>query len=267
VGGRGKPCERCAWETASLKEYSLAAGVSSVLVAGDLSKFYERIGHQKLIDEAAAVGYPLRLLKMNIAAYRGPRRCRLGGACSREVRASGSVGAGCSHAHAVIKAFTLRALVKLQALNPTAKVRAICDDVSGQLHARQNRDAAPRVLKYMTDYRRIFEEELGQVVNLKKSVVAADDGPTADHLTKSLQGTGVTVVPTTKLIGVGITTSRHHGRQVARARFRKAARRRRRFYALLAAGAYTPRVTACGTNKARLWGPLCWACPTPTCGG
>jgi hypothetical protein len=106
----------------------------------------------------------------------------------------------------------------------------------------------------MTDYRRIFEEELGQVVNLKKSVVAADAGPTADHLARSLLGTGVTVVPTTKLIGVGITTSRSHGRQVARARFRKAARRRRRFYALLAAGAYTPRVTASGTNKARLWG-------------
>jgi hypothetical protein len=83
------------------------------------------------------------------------------------VRATGSVGAGCSHAHAVIKAFTLRALIKLQASNPTARVRAICDDVSGQLHGREGRDAAPRVLKHMSDYRRIFEDELGQVVNRK----------------------------------------------------------------------------------------------------
>ena len=77
-----------------MKEFSLSAGVASIMVAGDLSQFYEHIGHEKLIDEAVATGYPLRLLKLNIEAYRGYRRCRLGSACSREVRATCSVGPG-----------------------------------------------------------------------------------------------------------------------------------------------------------------------------
>jgi hypothetical protein len=79
-GGRGKACARCAWEMAAMKEFSLSSGVASIMVAGDLSKFYEHIGHEKLIDEAVATGYPLRMLKMNIEAYRGYRRCRLGSA-------------------------------------------------------------------------------------------------------------------------------------------------------------------------------------------
>ena len=43
---------------AAMKESSIFAGVASIMVAGDLSKFYEHIGHEKLIDEAVATGYP-----------------------------------------------------------------------------------------------------------------------------------------------------------------------------------------------------------------
>ena len=67
-------------------------------MAADLGKFFERIGHQRLIDEAVAVRYPLRLLRMNLMAYRGLTRCRLEAAYGRPIRARRTVGPGCSHA-------------------------------------------------------------------------------------------------------------------------------------------------------------------------
>ena len=68
---------------------------AAATAAADLSKFYEHIGHQALIREAEAVGYPMQLLKLNIGVYRGVRRCRVGDAYSRPVRATRAVGAGC----------------------------------------------------------------------------------------------------------------------------------------------------------------------------
>jgi len=100
-GGRGRAVEKCTWEQAALKELSLLSNVAGATVAADLHKFYEHIEHEKLIVEAQAVGYPLRLLRMNIRVCRGRRRCRIGRACSRPVYATRSVGAGCSHAQGI----------------------------------------------------------------------------------------------------------------------------------------------------------------------
>ena len=58
-GGVGKSAERCAWGHAALEEFSQFAGVASATAAAELSKFYEHIEHQLLIDEAVASGYPL----------------------------------------------------------------------------------------------------------------------------------------------------------------------------------------------------------------
>ena len=87
------------WRHALLDEFAATQPVHSATVAADLSKFYERIGHQRLVDEAVSVGYPLGLLRLNIDAYRGFRRCSWHRAFGEPVRASRSVGAGCSHAH------------------------------------------------------------------------------------------------------------------------------------------------------------------------
>jgi hypothetical protein len=85
-------------------------------------------------------------------------------------------------------------------------------------------------------------------------VVIADGGQGWDLLAKALDGTGVKLCETSKLLGVGLATKYNGGRQVIRTRFSKAAARRRRFRPLLAAGAKTWRVSAAGTNKARMWG-------------
>ena len=87
------------WRHAALDEVSTGLGLCTGTAAADLSKFYERIGHQLLIQEARAVGYPIRLLCLNVSMYRGERRCRLEGTVGAPVWAGRTFGAGCTHAH------------------------------------------------------------------------------------------------------------------------------------------------------------------------
>ena len=101
----------------------------------------------------------------------------------------------------------------------------------------------------MQQYADAFEGELDQVVNRKKTFVAADQGPVAKWLEAGLKDTGVPVVDTGKLLGAGLATKYNHGRGVARGRYRMAASRRRRFRGLTRAGAKTWKVTGAGTNK------------------
>ena len=54
--GWGRSTERCVWGHTLLDEYAGALGVDCATAAADLSKFYEHIGHQLLVDEAAAWG-------------------------------------------------------------------------------------------------------------------------------------------------------------------------------------------------------------------
>ena len=93
------------WRHCLFDEYALAKGCEMATAAADLSKFYERIEHPFLIGEAVATDYPLRLLRLNLSAYRGVRRCSYHRALGKPICARRSVGAGCSQAHGIIKLF------------------------------------------------------------------------------------------------------------------------------------------------------------------
>jgi len=153
----------------------------------------------------------------------------------------------------VIKAFTLRALLRLRENHPSAGLRTVVDDISAQFFGR-GPSIRPRVVAFMNDVITLFEQELHLKVNRMKSAVVVDHGPVHDEIATALAGTGVQVCETARLLGAGLATKRKDGRQVARARFAGCSRRRTRFRRLLKAGARTWRLTTTGTNKARLWG-------------
>ena len=48
----------------------------------DLVKAFDKVPYDVLVREAAALHYPLWILRLAIAAYRGPRRIRIDGALS-----------------------------------------------------------------------------------------------------------------------------------------------------------------------------------------
>ena len=76
----------------------------------DLVKFYECLKFGRLVSEAAILGFPLALLRLNIAAYQFPRHVSLCGMIAEGVIPFGGVVAGCGAATTHVNIYDLRPL-------------------------------------------------------------------------------------------------------------------------------------------------------------
>ena len=120
-------------------------GLQTAAAAAGLSKFFERIDNQILIDEARKHCFPQKLRRLNLSAYSGIRRCRLEGTYGRPVQAWRTVGPGCSHAMTLIKLYTLSSLDRVENRNPGVRMSVLVDDVSGQTRGGPGGVLGPRV--------------------------------------------------------------------------------------------------------------------------
>ena len=97
-----------------------------------------------------------------------------------------SVGAGCSHAHGVIKLFMLRAITRTTELCPGVRVRVVVDDVPGQVHGRRQAVAA-QIVHFIEVLGHELEGRLKLKVNRDKTVVVVGPKPMGKHcMTRSL---------------------------------------------------------------------------------
>ena len=84
----------------------------------DLMKAFERVPHHILAREAQALGYPLWLLRLSLAAYRLPRRISIAGVLSRILRAARGLTAGSSFAMTELRVILIRGLDSLTSTFP-----------------------------------------------------------------------------------------------------------------------------------------------------
>ena len=78
--GQAKGADVAAWKQAARAEHAEAASAHYAQVLLDLVKAFDRVPHHILMREAIRHGYPLRLLRLSLAAYRLGRSIRVGGA-------------------------------------------------------------------------------------------------------------------------------------------------------------------------------------------
>ncbi len=67
------------WRQALRSEAAVASQSHAASVLTDMSKFYEHIDHDKLIERGARSGFPMPLMKVAVAAHSGPRMIRMNG--------------------------------------------------------------------------------------------------------------------------------------------------------------------------------------------
>eukprot|EP00959_Pyramimonas_sp_CCMP1952_P328086 6868505-Pyramimonas_sp.AAC.1 len=92
-----------------------------------------------MLREALVTGFPVRLLKCLCAGYRLPRRARWKSFTSDQVRANGTVAAGCSCALALAKLLVHTVTVTLKAKYPMVRFQSLVDDFLLQaIGGRQN---------------------------------------------------------------------------------------------------------------------------------
>ena len=97
----------------------------------DLWKAYEVVKWEALVKEAKAMQFPMKLLKRALLGYATPRRVKLAGSLSGELRVTQSITAGCSCAKAFLMVLCYRAMVRVGAYSPNSVTLRVFVDDSG----------------------------------------------------------------------------------------------------------------------------------------
>ncbi len=119
------------WRMGARQEAGIAEGAQAGIVADDLAAFFETVDRQVLMREAAALHYPMPVLRGALAAYSAARFVTLQGRVSRELYPTVGVIAGCSLAMSLTKVFYLRTLDAFVArLPPTITLDVHVDDLT-----------------------------------------------------------------------------------------------------------------------------------------
>ena len=129
--GKGKPSTRLIMEFLLQDELVRAEGMYGAAHIRDLWKAYEVVKWEALVKEAKAMHFPLKLLKMALSGYATPRRVKLAGSLSEELRVTQSITAGCSCAKAFLMVLCYRAMVRVGAYSPSSVTLRVFVDDSG----------------------------------------------------------------------------------------------------------------------------------------
>jgi hypothetical protein len=110
---------------------AVGQGKSVVEIHMDISKFFDRVGRDKLVEMAGTLGFPLRVLQVSVATYTGPRymvtsdNVAVGPIYSRH-----GVPAGSPHAIFEVALYMLSAIRYLENLYPSVCWSLFVDDLA-----------------------------------------------------------------------------------------------------------------------------------------
>ena len=106
-GSAGMGAQRAAWVEAFCAESAALESESHAQALMDLTKAFETIPHDLLLDAAKCRGFPLALLRLSLAAYRLKRSVGIDGVYSRQIRATRGITAGSGFATSELRLLLL----------------------------------------------------------------------------------------------------------------------------------------------------------------
>ncbi len=131
------------------------------MILEDLASFYETIDRDLLAQEAAALNFPLDIVRASMTAYGHPRMVALHGRLAREVHPRRGVVAGCTFASTYVRVFMLRALDRAVSEMPDGvSLDMYIDDVALSA-VGEPKQVTEKVFRAHANLRRISQEELG----------------------------------------------------------------------------------------------------------
>ncbi len=175
---------------------------------------FERVPRAELVEEARAVGYPLSVLRLAIAAYTLPRTVAVDGAHSRPVVAERGITAGSGLATFELRMLLIRMLDNVARKHPNVGL-TICVDDSTFECTGTSRAVVQAITAAGTAMCDGFIA-LGLTVSKTKSVVLASSAALATEAARGLRRFGVTPKAQSDLPGTTATAGgpRRTARQI-----------------------------------------------------
>ncbi len=200
--GQGRGAQVAAWQHAQRAEMASTAGATFVQLLLDMQKCFEVVPHHILAREAHAVGYPLPLLRLALAAYRLPRALAVGGVHSSVIEAERGIAAGSGLATTELRVLLIRLLDRVRRIHPDVRLSAYVDDLTADA-AGTTRTAPQRVAEAG---RELCEGIIGLGLRLSigKCKVLASSAAAGQQAARDLSAWGVRFVANAKALGVGV---------------------------------------------------------------
>ena len=197
----------------------------------DLAKCFEVIPHDILAQEALAVGFPLPLLRLSLAACRLPRTLAVNGNYSSFVNAQRGITAGSGTATTELRVLLLRLLDRVSKRFPQLDLNVYVDDMSVEATGSER--------SVVADVSAAGEMLCSGLILLRLNLSAgkckccASTAALGQQLAGRLKEFGIVFASRVKSLGVGMAAGAKRNVQVQRSRFQAFKARLRKFGQLL----------------------------------
>ncbi len=250
--GRGRGAHVAAWQHAQRAEQAADAGATFVQLLLDMQKCFELVPHDVLVQEARAVGYPLPLLRLALAAYRLPRSLSIGGVHSSLILAERGIAAGSGLATTELRVLLIRLLDRVRERCPAVKLSAYVDDLTADASGTQQ--TAPQMIVDAGGMLCRGIIALGLKLSIGKCKVLASSASAGRQATEGLSEWRVRLVGQAKVLGAGVSAGARRAAGAQKSRWANLLSRLHRLAALIRQRISVARLLRTGINASFTYG-------------
>ncbi len=253
LAGAGRGADTAAWKQAARAECAAGAGASYAQLLLDLEKAFELVDHRVLIDEAIAVGFPLPLLRLSLAAYRLPRALAIEGTYSSLIDPLRGITAGSGMATAELKVLLYRLLAAVAKKYPQLTLSAYVDDVSAEAVGSAKAVSDVIVGAGLELCEGMCKLGLRLSRSGKCNCTATTDA-IGNNIADRMKAFGVVFMRRVKSLGVGLGAGKRRHAAVQKTRLGKFVQKLRRIIALACSGVSAVKLLRTGAAAVMTYG-------------
>ena len=155
----------------------------------DLAKAFDRVPYHVLVREAAALGYPLWILRLSISTYTFDRVIRVEGVVSEAFKTQRGITAGSGLATAEMRTVMIRIVDQAGEIAPTFVPTLFVDDLSVEVAGGSN-SVKDKMVRFTKAACQVIERD-GMEVSKTKSVCIASDNKPGKEIAEQLDDFGI----------------------------------------------------------------------------
>ncbi len=256
-GGVGMGAQKAAWLAAFRAEAARHGSEAYIQALLDLTKAFEAIPHQALVDAARKRGYNIAVLQLSLSAYTLPRTVGIDGVYSELLVATRGIVAGSGFATSELRLLMMDVITPvLERWGDAVDLTLYVDDLTVATSG-DPAEAARRCAAVVDMITHKLEKDLELVVSTKKSVVTASSVRLAAEVARQVAGNKLKPVRRAKLLGTASTAGRARCALGLKARVKAFAAEKSRYQRLRRVGVDTACMAQAAAAPAMLYGVEC----------